>query len=249
MNIDHKNEFRQKLVQLLDRVRPDVQALTDQACSPASGQGATELSNVPMHLGDAGTDEYLHELNATLLENEGFVLAETRAALDRIDDGSYGNCGRCGQDIALERLRAVPYARYCIRCAAAADQPQVNLNVGRPRSPADTLADEEEMEIKRRGEQASYADMISERTAGDSRSRRCTPQTVDNHAAGTPGGGGAAGGIAGTNQGDGAPDIHELHQTMGSDHFESAEGHDESCLTPVANRNGGAVSGTPATHR
>jgi len=39
-------------------------------------------------------------------------------ALQRLDDGDYGVCERCGAEIAAPRLRAVPYATRCQRCAA-----------------------------------------------------------------------------------------------------------------------------------
>jgi RNA polymerase-binding transcription factor DksA len=40
-----------------------------------------------------------------------------RAALGRIEDGSYGECAKCGDDISDERLRAVPTAVFCRNCA------------------------------------------------------------------------------------------------------------------------------------
>lgn len=47
-----------------------------------------------------------------------------RLALDRIKDGSYGICLRCDEEISPKRLRAVPWAAYCIRCQEAADREQ-----------------------------------------------------------------------------------------------------------------------------
>lgn len=44
------------------------------------------------------------------------ALAETEAALARMDVGRYGRCGRCGSAISLHRLFALPQARYCARC-------------------------------------------------------------------------------------------------------------------------------------
>ncbi|HYR62358.1 MAG TPA: TraR/DksA C4-type zinc finger protein [Actinomycetota bacterium] len=50
---------------------------------------------------------------------EGLInhLHDIQAALGRVDRGSYGQCERCGKDIAPERLEAVPTARLCISCA------------------------------------------------------------------------------------------------------------------------------------
>lgn len=45
-------------------------------------------------------------------------IAATRAALDRIGEGTYGSCARCGRSIAEARLRALPLAITCVTCAA-----------------------------------------------------------------------------------------------------------------------------------
>jgi DnaK suppressor protein len=50
------------------------------------------------------------------LDRETSLLAEVRDALERIEDSSYGICVNCGRDIGQARLRAVPWAAYCVRC-------------------------------------------------------------------------------------------------------------------------------------
>jgi RNA polymerase-binding transcription factor len=44
------------------------------------------------------------------------------AALQRLDDGTFGTCLRCGQPIATERLEALPWAAHCIACQSAIDK-------------------------------------------------------------------------------------------------------------------------------
>lgn len=63
--------YRQSLRQLTTRMRSDAAAMTDQIREGSGGQSGGGLSNAPMHLGDMGTDEYLQDLNATLLEEPG----------------------------------------------------------------------------------------------------------------------------------------------------------------------------------
>jgi DnaK suppressor protein len=47
-------------------------------------------------------------------------IASVRRALERIEDGSYGQCGKCGEEIAEGRLEARPEAALCITCASEA---------------------------------------------------------------------------------------------------------------------------------
>jgi DnaK suppressor protein len=146
MNTAQLNRFRQRLKDLAVRMHHDVVTVSEQAFAASGGQAMGELSNAPTHLGDMGTDEYLHDLNATLLENEQYLSREAAAALTRIDEGTFGRCESCQREIPRERLEAVPYARHCTRCAAAMQEtPAVNFNAGRPHSPADTFAPEGEM--------------------------------------------------------------------------------------------------------
>jgi DnaK suppressor protein len=56
------------------------------------------------------------DLVITRLDREAVLLAEARAALDRIEDGSYGVCANCGREIGRGRLNAVPWASCCIAC-------------------------------------------------------------------------------------------------------------------------------------
>jgi DnaK suppressor protein len=60
--------------------------------------------------------------NDTLEEDSEQVLAEVNAALERIDEGSYGTCAACGQEIAPERLEARPWASLCIDDARKAER-------------------------------------------------------------------------------------------------------------------------------
>ena len=55
---------------------------------------------------------------AGLLDQAHSHLAELDGALDRLRQGRYGRCERCGRPVAAERLAARPAARTCITCAA-----------------------------------------------------------------------------------------------------------------------------------
>lgn len=61
------------------------------------------------------------EVLERLDEAEIAEIDEIRAALARLDDGTWGVCGRCGERIPDERLAALPYTDTCVDCAADAE--------------------------------------------------------------------------------------------------------------------------------
>jgi len=67
-------------------------------------------------LGDQANTAYTREFFFELGNGNNRLLRDVVSALQRIDDGSFGNCERCGEAIADKRLEALPFARYCIDC-------------------------------------------------------------------------------------------------------------------------------------
>jgi RNA polymerase-binding transcription factor DksA len=240
--------YRRRLKQLAERLQNDASAVIEQVREPSGGQAGGDLSNAPMHLGDMGTEEFLQDINATLMENEEYLVNEAREALRRIDDGTFGRCEECGQEIPRERLDALPYARFCTRCAEAVG---LGTSLRRPTQRVEPVAfspgpnnptvvpHEIVKEIEADEEPVSGKldrDFVHE-------------QSVDIHAAGTPGGGTAVGGLAGSNAGYGEPEIEELEEAMASGLFDREGPIDEPEDTPNAGPSGGAVGGTPANKR
>ncbi len=71
-------------------------------------------------------DEVQHaaerELAIRNLDRESNLLRSVRLALRRLDDGSFGTCSHCEEDISAKRLNAVPWAAFCIQCQEQADR-------------------------------------------------------------------------------------------------------------------------------
>jgi len=76
-------------------------------------------------------DEVQHaaerELAIRNLDRESNLLRNVRAALRRIDDGSYGVCLHCEEDINPKRLNAVPWAPFCIQCQEQYDKNRAEM--------------------------------------------------------------------------------------------------------------------------
>jgi RNA polymerase-binding transcription factor DksA len=112
--------YRQLLLEYADRLRRDASSVASQALGQRGGSTDDKSSTVPLEMAELGTETYLQELSATLLEKEEFLVNEVRAALQRIENGSFGQCERCGQPIVKARLDAIPFTRFCAACAATA---------------------------------------------------------------------------------------------------------------------------------
>lgn len=67
--------------------------------------------------GEHASDNYSEDLAIGLAENADIQLVDVKAALKRIDDGTYGICEDCGCEIPSDRLQANPSASHCIECA------------------------------------------------------------------------------------------------------------------------------------
>lgn len=65
---------------------------------------------------DLAQDYFLEERQSALVTHMEETLEQIDAALQRIDEGVYGCCTRCGKNITAQRLEALPYAELCIAC-------------------------------------------------------------------------------------------------------------------------------------
>ena len=73
------------------------------------------------HLAETATATLGREIDYTLGENSGHVLEAIDSALKRIEEGTYGTCVGCGEQIRYERLEATPWAALCIDCKRKAE--------------------------------------------------------------------------------------------------------------------------------
>jgi RNA polymerase-binding transcription factor DksA len=109
---------RQLLVALAQRLGKDAKELEreTQGIHKLEGDyGAGEDLGDNQEIANQAMEEYLAQ---HMLGNQEYTLSEVEAALDRIKQGSYGKCAECHGDIGVERMKALPYARRCIQCAA-----------------------------------------------------------------------------------------------------------------------------------
>ncbi|MBL0388756.1 TraR/DksA C4-type zinc finger protein [Tumebacillus sp. ITR2] len=87
-----------------------------------------ELSNYDNHPGDLGSEVFERGKDLALREHDSIRMTEIDAALDRLEDGTYGVCQHCGAEISFARLQAEPAANYCVGCREEADVREVQAN-------------------------------------------------------------------------------------------------------------------------
>ena len=109
--------YKERLLALRSRLRGDVTQMADAALRKNRMEGASEISSMPIHMADLGSDNFEQEFTLSLMENEGETLDLIELALERIEDGTYGQCDECGTKIPKARLNALPYAPLCVKCA------------------------------------------------------------------------------------------------------------------------------------
>lgn len=95
----------------------DVNSMETEALKKSRHEAAGDLSNMPIHMADIGTDNYEQEFTLDLLDGERKLLVKIDQALVRIKDGTYGICLGTGRNIKRIRLEACPWSEYCIEYA------------------------------------------------------------------------------------------------------------------------------------
>jgi DnaK suppressor protein len=109
--------YRKILLALRARLRGDLDQMTDEALRRGGGEAAGNLSSMPLHMADLGTENFDQDFTLGLIENEQAALSQIEDALQRVERGTFGRCEDCGQPIAKSRLQALPYTPRCIDCA------------------------------------------------------------------------------------------------------------------------------------
>ena len=114
--------YKEMLIAMRARLRGDVNALADAALKKTRSEANGDLSSMPIHMADIGSDNYDQEFTLSMMETEETTLDAIESALQRIEDRSYGTCEDCNKSIRKTRLKAIPYTTLCINCASLREQ-------------------------------------------------------------------------------------------------------------------------------
>ncbi|MDI6732576.1 MAG: TraR/DksA C4-type zinc finger protein [Planctomycetota bacterium] len=109
-------EFKGRLLNIKKSLHENMGHLEDSTLKKSGKDARGDLSGLPIHLADSGSDTFEQDFSLGLLEGEDIELKEVDESLERIEDKTYGICEECSNPIGENRLKVIPYARFCVQC-------------------------------------------------------------------------------------------------------------------------------------
>ena len=116
--------YKNRLIALRARIRGDVSTMTDGALSQSRSEAAGDLSIMPQHMADIGSDNFEQEQTLSFIQSDNATLGFIEEALARIKNGTYGTCEHCGKTIPKVRLNVLPFTSSCVQCIELVCQDQ-----------------------------------------------------------------------------------------------------------------------------
>jgi len=113
MNDKQLKKFKAQLEDMKGKILSDVEQTLSEM--------TTQTGNIP-DPNDRATVESDRNFELRIRDRERKLMNKVEEALDRIEDGSYGVCEGCGEEISVKRLEARPVAKYCIDCKTRQEQ-------------------------------------------------------------------------------------------------------------------------------
>jgi RNA polymerase-binding protein DksA len=109
-------EFRKIVLKRKEEILEEIKHISEDTLKKSQKDASGDISGYTYHMADMATDTYDREFSLGLASNERKLLYELDDALKKIEDGTFGICEECKSLITKTRLKAVPYARLCVKC-------------------------------------------------------------------------------------------------------------------------------------
>jgi DnaK suppressor protein len=114
LTADEIKHFKELLLKKREELLNNVIEFEDEALKKSRLESSGDLSSMPIHMADLGSDNFEQEFALGLMDSERKLLKEIDEALERLDKGNYGICIGTGKSISKVRLEAQPWTRYSI---------------------------------------------------------------------------------------------------------------------------------------
>lgn len=115
LTTEQRNHLEKRLLEERTRALDLLNTFVAESSDDTEQEEASNLSSIPLHMADLGTDTMDSELEASNATRVSRELAEIDAALERLyaSPEEFGRCEETGKDIPFERLEMIPWARTC----------------------------------------------------------------------------------------------------------------------------------------
>jgi len=118
--IDKQVEMKGILLQMKEDTLREINKSMKSGTDAAGGEPSGDIY-------DQASSERDRELGLLLGDREREKVRHIEEALQKIDDGEYGICEECEEEIPIGRLKVVPFARYCVKCKADIEKQQAQI--------------------------------------------------------------------------------------------------------------------------
>ncbi|MFH0738908.1 MAG: TraR/DksA family transcriptional regulator [Candidatus Omnitrophota bacterium] len=108
--------FKKIILTKKEGIMDDIKHISDDTLKKTQKDAAGDISGYTYHMADVATDTYDREFSLGLASSERELLYELDDALKKVEDGSFGICEQCKSLITKTRLKAIPQARFCVKC-------------------------------------------------------------------------------------------------------------------------------------
>ena len=109
-------EFKKLIFKKKSELIDQINHISEDTLRKSPKEASGDISSYTYHMADIATDTYDREFIMSLASNDRALFYEIEDALKKIEDGTFGVCEECKNLIARVRLRAIPYARLCLKC-------------------------------------------------------------------------------------------------------------------------------------
>jgi RNA polymerase-binding protein DksA len=114
--------FKKIILKQKEEILSEIRHISEDTLKKSQKEASGDISGYTYHMADVATDNYDREFSLGLVSSERELIYEIDDALKRIDEGTYGICEECKNFITKTRLKALPYARLCVKCQEAKEK-------------------------------------------------------------------------------------------------------------------------------
>lgn len=109
-------DFKKLVLKRKNEILESIYHISEDTLKKSQKDASGDISGYTYHMADIATDTYDREFSLGIASNERQFIYELDDALKKIEDGTFGICEDCKIPITKTRLKAVPYARFCLKC-------------------------------------------------------------------------------------------------------------------------------------